>query len=38
MAVLDTAIQKKPKHFNDPWMAGSVRDYDFFTRSEAGIR
>jgi hypothetical protein len=22
MAVLDTAIQEKPKHFNDPWMAG----------------
>jgi hypothetical protein len=28
MAVLDTAIQEKPKYFNDPWMAGSVPGHD----------
>jgi hypothetical protein len=40
MAVLDTAIQEKPKYFNDPWMAGSspaitrgiFPRFDFFTR------
>ncbi len=43
MSVLDTAIQEKPKHFNDPWMAGSVpghdrrERFDFFTCSKAGI-
>jgi hypothetical protein len=43
MAVLDTAIQEKPKHFNDPWMAGPVpaitekSDVDLFTLSLAGM-
>jgi hypothetical protein len=44
MAGLDTAIQEKPKYFNDPGWPGRCpamteeSDFDFFTLSNAGLR